>query len=598
MPGRCPENRPNRGTTGAKRQRMLETVKTDLLIVGMGAAAQMAALYANDANPDLNILITTKALRGKGGCSRMVQGGFNVVLSPKDSHEQHLMDTLKGGQYLNNQDLAATLVEQATTTIKEMEALFGCFFDRNQDGTIHQKPFAGQSYDRTVHKGDLTGIEIMSRLTEQVMKRRIPVLEETRAVELLLDESGQMVTGALLFDMQRGKFIVAEAAATLVATGGGPTQYRFHAPGPEKAVDGLAMLYRAGVRMMDMEMIQFHPTGLIIPGSVVAGALLEEGLRGAGAHLFNGNDERFMLSYAPDVAERATRDVVSRSTFLEMTGGRACKEGGVHIDASHLGADFVLKNFPGMAERCKQFHYDLTRGRVPVSPTAHFVMGGAVVDVDAKASLEKLFVAGEDAGGVHGANRLGGNGICESCVMGRQAGKSLARYLSNGNRSIMPTRKGQAEEAVDLLSQSTKRAGGSNPFDLKQSLQELNWNKVGVVRTEPDLTDAVGEIEAIADEAAKMRVEGSLVYNMMYTTALNIRSMIDVSRMVVASARAREETRGAHSRGDFPKQRDDYGLFNSYLHRGSNGLPEIEKQPVVFNRKSLQECQDYRKTKG
>src|SRR3954469_21410283 len=229
---------------------MLETVRADLLIVGMGAAAQMAALYAYDANPNLKILIISKALKGEGGCSRMVQGGFNVVLSKQDSHEKHFMDTLKGGQYINDQDLARTLVEEATPTIKEMETRFGCFFDRNADGTIHQKPFAGQSYDRTVHKGDLTGIEIMSRLTEQVMKRGIPVLEETRAVELLLDESGQIVTGALLLDMRSGEFIVVEAAATLVATGGGPTQYRFPAPGPEKSVDGLGMLYRAGVVMM------------------------------------------------------------------------------------------------------------------------------------------------------------------------------------------------------------------------------------------------------------------------------------------------------------------------------------------------------------
>ena len=574
---------------------MLETIQADLLIIGMGAAAQMAALYAHDARPDLKILIASKALKGKGGCSRMVQGGFNVVLNPKDSHEKHLMDTLKGGQYLNNQDLAVTLVEQATPTIKEMETLFGCFFDRNPDGTIHQKPFAGQAFDRTVHKGDLTGIEIMSRLTEQVMKRRIPVLEETRAVELLLDESGQTVTGALLLDMRTGRFIVAEAAATLVATGGGPTHYRFHAPGPDKSCDGLAMLYRAGALMQDMEMVQFHPTGLIIPGSVVAGALLEEGLRGAGAYLYNGKGERYMLKYAPDVAERATRDVVSRSSYLEMVGGRACPEGGVHIDASHLGADFVLKHFPGMAERCRQFHYDLAHGRVPISPTAHFVMGGAVIDRDGRASLEKLFVAGEDAGGVHGANRLGGNGICESCVYGRQAGKALARYLSNGIRSIQKTRRGQAEAMVDRLSQPMKRTSGSNPFDLKQAIQGLNWNNVGLARNEPDLSQAVSEIEAIAEEGAKMRVVAGQVYNMMYTTALDLLSMIDVSRMVVASCRVREETRGAHFRQDFLQQRDDYGLFNSFLRRGSDGLPVIEKRPVVFKHKSLETCQQYRK---
>jgi succinate dehydrogenase / fumarate reductase flavoprotein subunit/fumarate reductase flavoprotein subunit len=395
--------------------------------------------------------------------------------------------------------------------------------------------------------------------------------------------------------MRRGEFLIAEAAATLVATGGGPTQYRFHAPGPEKSVDGLGMLYRAGVLMMDMEMVQFHPTGLIIPGSVVAGALLEEGLRGAGAHLFNGRGERYMLNYAPDVAERATRDVVSRSSYIEMTSGRACPEGGVYIDASHLGADFVLKNFPGMAERCRQFNYDLARGRVPISPTAHFVMGGAAVDLNGQTSLEKLFVAGEDAGGVHGANRLGGNGICESCVLGRQVGKALAKHLANGNRALSTTKAGQVDQAIDRLTQPMKRSAGASPFDLRKSLQELNWNKVGVVRNGPDLSHAWSEIDAIAGEAAQMRVTGSRVYNMMYTAAVDLLNMIDVSRMVVASAQAREETRGAHSRSDFPKQRDDYGLFNSYLRRGDDGRPAIEKKPVVFSRKSLEECQQYRK---
>ncbi len=574
---------------------MVQKVRADLLIVGMGAAAQLCALYAHEFNPELNILIVTKALKGKGGCSRMVQGGFNVVLNREDSHEKHLMDTLKGGQYINDQELAKTLVEQATPTIKEMETKFGCFFDRNPDGSVHQKPFAGQSFDRTVHKGDLTGIEILSRLTEQVMKRRIPVLEECRAVELLLDESGQMVTGALLFDMRRGEFILAEAAATMVATGGGPTHYRFHAPGPEKSVDGIAMLYRAGAVMKDMEMLQFHPTGLIVPGSVVAGSLLEEGLRGSGAYLYNGDGERFMLKYAPEVGERATRDVVSRSSYLEMINGRACPEGGVQIDASHLGADFVLKNFPGMAERCRQFNYDLPGGRVPVAPTAHFFMGGAVIDTGCRASLEKLFVAGEDSGGVHGANRLGGNGICDSSVYGRLCGKSVAKYLSNGNRTIQETRRGMVDETIESLTRPLKRSTGPNPFDVRRQVQELNWNKVGVARQEPDLTDGISQIEALADEVASLRVTGSPFYNMMFNTALDLRSMIDASRMVATSARAREETRGAHVRQDFPKQRDDYGLFNIFLWRGADGKPVLEKKPVVFKYKSLEECQKYRK---
>ncbi len=574
---------------------MVTKVKADLLIIGMGAAAQLAALYAHEVNPELDILIVTKALRGKGGCSRMVQGGFNVVLNPNDSHEKHLMDTLKGGQYVNDQDLAKTLVEQATPTIKEMETKFGCFFDRNADGTIHQKAFAGQSFDRTVHKGDLTGIEIISRLTEQVMKRRIPVLEECRAVELLLDESGEMVTGALLLNMRRGEFIVAEAAATMVGTGGGPTHYRFHAPGPEKSVDGIAMLYRAGAVMKDMEMLQFHPTGLIVPGSVVAGALLEEGLRGSGAYLFNGEGERYMLKYAPEVGERATRDVVSRSSYLEMMAGRACPEGGVHIDASHLGAEFVLKNFPGMAERCRQFNYDLARGRVPVGPSAHYFMGGAVIDTGGKASLEKLFVAGEDSGGVHGANRLGGNGICDSCVYGRLTGKALGKYLANGNRAIKETRRGQVEEFVARLQAPLQRSQGEDPFELRKQIQELNWNKVGVARTEQDLSQALDEIEGIAAAVDRVSVTGGVAYNMMYNTFLDLQSMLDATRMIAFSARLREESRGAHYRLDFPEQRDDYGLFNIFLSRGQDGKPQTEKKPVVFKYRSAEECQKYRK---
>jgi succinate dehydrogenase / fumarate reductase flavoprotein subunit/fumarate reductase flavoprotein subunit len=266
----------------------------------------------------------------------------------------------------------------------------------------------------------------------------------------------------------------------------------------------------------------------------------------------------------------------------------------VHIQASHLGADFVLANFPGMAERCKQFGYDLAHGRVPISPTAHFVMGGVAVDLNGQASLKRLFVAGEDAGGVHGANRLGGNGICESCVLGRQVGKALAKHFTNGI-SLSPSRRDVINKHIDRLMSPFKRESGPSPFDLRKRLQELNWNKVGVVRSGPDLQSALAEIESVAEEAARMRVAGGRNYNMMCTAAMDLLSMIDVSRMVAASALAREETRGAHSRSDFPKQRDDYGLFNSYVTRGESALPKIEKQPVKFTRKSLDECQSYRK---
>jgi succinate dehydrogenase/fumarate reductase flavoprotein subunit len=573
----------------------MDRLKVDILIIGMGAAGELAALYAHDANPDLRIVIATKALRGKGGCSRMVQGGFNVVLNAADSYEKHLMDTLKGGQYINDQELAKTLVEEATPTIKEMENRFGCFFDRNPDGTIHQKPFAGQSFDRTVHKGDLTGIEMISRFTEQVAKRGIPVLEECRAVDLLKDAPGQAVTGALLLNTRTGDFLAVEALATLVATGGGPTNYRFHAPGPEKSVDGLAMLYRAGVQMRDMEMIQFHPTGLIVPGSVAAGALLEEGLRGMGAYLFNSEGERYMMRYAPDVAERATRDVVSRCSYLEMMNGRACKEGGVHIVAAHLGAEFVERNFPGMCERCRQFRYDLARGPVPVSPSAHYVMGGAVIDKHCRTSLERLFVAGEDSGGVHGGNRLGGNGICDSCVFGRQAGKALAEYLHKERENHLETMRGMAEGLVERYTAPFNHSSGLRPFELRDRLRETNWNMVGVVRKGPDLIQAVETIDAIAEEAGAVSITGSKPFNMPWNYYIDLLNMIDVSRITAMSAELRKESRAAHYRSDYPEQNDHTGLYNIFVRKGDDGMPIFEKHPVQFRYKTLVECQRYRK---
>ena len=561
----------------------MEKIKTDILIIGMGGAAQLAALNAFDANPDLNILIVTKALRGKGGCSRMVQGGFNVVLNPNDSHEKHFKDTLKGGHFINNQELAKTLVEQATPTIKEMETLYGCFFDRNPDGTVHQKAFAGQSYDRTVHKGDLTGIEIISRTTEQILKRQIPVLEEHRALDLLSDDSGNQITGALVMDLKKGSFISVEASATIVATGGGPTHYRFCAPGPEKRVDGLAMLYRAGAWMMDLEMVQFHPTGLIIPDSVVAGSLLEEGLRGAGAHLVNADGERYMQRYDPDSMERATRDVVSRSSYLEMMEGRAFDHGGVHIVASHLGAEFVEKNFPGMCQRCRIFGYDLARKPVPVSPTAHYMMGGATIDLHGRTSLEGLFCAGEDSGGVHGANRLGGNGIADSCVYGRLVGKAVAQYFRDNKGKGSETASGQVEDLISHYTEPFDRPKGDGPFVLRDRLQELNWNKVGVVRNGKDLSEAVEEFKDIQKDTAQISIRGPRAYNMSWHEYISLLNMLEVSQIVARSALQRKESRGAHYRSDYPQRNDDDGLFNIFLRKGDRPEPIVENRPVKLD---------------
>ena len=297
---------------------MLETVETDLLILGAGGAGLCAALHAADRSDALSVTIAVKGLLGRAGCTRMVQGGYNAVLTAPDSIEAHVLDTLRGGGWINDQALVWTLVTEAPGRVLELESRYGCFFDRTPEGHIHQKPFAGQTHDRTIHKGDLTGIEIMNRLTEQVWTRPgVRVLEEQRAVALLQDGAGR-VGGALLLDLREGRFTVAKSRATLLAMGGGPTMYRVFACSADKSADGIALALRAGATLRDMEMIQFHPTGLIVPNSLMTGALLEEGLRGAGGRLLNGRGERFMARHDPARMERSTRDLVARAAFLEV----------------------------------------------------------------------------------------------------------------------------------------------------------------------------------------------------------------------------------------------------------------------------------------
>src|SRR5688500_2799191 len=293
----------------------MKTIQTDILILGSGGAGLFAALHAHQHNPELSITVAVKGLLGKSGCTRMVQGGYNVALAAGDSVERHFMDTIEGGKWLPDQDLAWTLVETAVERIHELENELGCFFDRNPDGSIHQKAFAGQTFDRTVHKGDLTGIEIINRLAQQVWARKISRLQEHRAVELIKSNDEKSIAGVLFLDMRTGEYVCVRAKAVLLATGGGPTMYKYHTPSGDKTCDGLAMAMRAGLPLRATEMVQLHPTGLLAGTHTrMTGTVLEEGLRGAGGYLLNGAKERFMPRYDPK-AERATRDLVSRAMF-------------------------------------------------------------------------------------------------------------------------------------------------------------------------------------------------------------------------------------------------------------------------------------------
>lgn len=560
----------------------MRSLDTDILILGSGGAGLFAALHAHQAQPSLSITVAVKGLLGKCGCTRMVQGGYNVALAPGDSVERHFMDTIEGGKWLPDQELAWKLVTLAIERIHELENELGCFFDRNADGTIHQKAFAGQTFDRTVHKGDLTGIEIINRLAEQVWARRIARLEEHRAVALLANRAGDALAGVLMIDMRTGDYLLVRAKAVLLGTGGGPTMYRYHTPSGDKSCDGLAMALRAGLALRDMEMVQFHPTGLLAgPHTRMTGTVLEEGLRGAGGHLLNGAKERFMQRYDAK-GERATRDVVSRAMFSEMRGGSVTPNGGLYIAMAHLGPERVAREFKGMVERCADCGFDLAGGLVEVVPTAHYMMGGVEFAPDCSTMLPGLFVAGEDAGGVHGANRLGGNGVANSTVYGGVAGDAMATWVAAEGAWRDPDPA--ALEAA--LARCEPRQGGARGSlePLREHLYDTMWDKVGIIRDAAGLTSARSELAALDAELERHTLpDADRAYNLAWHDWLNLKNLAQVSRVIAHAALAREDSRGAHFRADHPEAGAlEQSRFTSV--RLSGGRPELAMKPVAFTR--------------
>jgi succinate dehydrogenase / fumarate reductase flavoprotein subunit/fumarate reductase flavoprotein subunit len=562
----------------------MDTLRCDALILGSGGAGLMAALHAYDADPRLRIVVASKGLVGKSGCTRLVQGGFNVALDPDDSPALHFRDTILGGQFLNDQELAWVLVSEAPEIIRRLETKIGVFFDRRKDGRIHQKAFAGQSFDRTVHRGDLTGIEIVSRLHDQLFARDIRLLDETRAVDLIHDRPGGRVAGALLLRHTAGEFVLAQARVVVLATGGGPRMYTFSAPSLEKTGDGYAMAYRAGCDLIDMEMMQFHPTGLLAGASRLSGMVLEEGLRGAGAHLLNGRGERFMARYDPARMERATRDVVARASYLEIMDGRGTPAGGVLLDASHLGAEFVLAHFPGMARRCAEVGYDLARRPVDVIPTAHFHMGGVRIDPACATGTAGLLVAGEDAGGVHGANRLGGNGVAESCVFGARAGLAAAALCATLPDAAPDGR--EAEDARRAAAAPLGRGDGESAFAIRDALLSTMWHDVGLVRDEAGLRRALGEIGMLEERLERAGAPAGPRANLVWQQILDCRGLLTSARLTATAALYRHESRGSHARRDFPARDDARWLV--HIHQAAGRTPWTE--PVQLSRLTPQDA--------
>ena len=565
----------------------IEQHTTDVLILGTGGAGLFAALHALQANPALDVTVAVKGLVGKCGCTRMVQGGYNVAVAAGDSVERHFMDTIVGGKWLPEQNLAWRLVETAVERIRELENELGCFFDRNRDGSLHQKAFAGQSFDRTVHKGDLTGIEIINRLMERVWSMNANFMEEHRAIELIPAADGSGLAGVLLIDMRTGRYRLVKAKAVLLATGGGPSMYQYHTPSGDKTCDGLSMLLRLGLPLRDMEMVQFHPTGLLGgPDTRMTGTVLEEGLRGAGGYLLNGDGKRFMLDYH-DNGERATRDIVSRGIYAEMRAGNTTPMGGVYIEMAHLGPADVAKRFPGMVKRCADCGFDLAGGRVEVVPTAHYLMGGVEFNLDTSTAIEGLFTAGEDCGGVHGANRLGGNGVANSTVFGGLAGDAMAAYVATRPQwrdlDMTVVEAGVARAELAFASGGAHATNPEALSDLRDQLGRDMWDHVGILRDQAGLATGIEKLDQHGAALADIGIaDADRAFNLSWHDWLNMQSMLDISRVIAQASQAREDSRGAHYREDFPDTGD---LETTCFTRISGNADALvtEMVPVSFD---------------
>ncbi len=555
-----------------------QTIATDIAIIGSGAAGLMATIHASDSARDLDITVVSKGAVARSGCSIMTLG-FNAAVGPGDSVETHFTDLLRRGEFLNDQQLAWVLASTAPEMIDEL-GRYGCLFDRTPDGALTVLPFAGQSVNRHIARREQTGLEIMSRLRDQVLRIEPRLLEDVRALDLLRSDSGD-VTGVVLLDMRSGKPIILSARVVVMATGGAATIYRVASPAREKTGDGLAMCLRAGAELRDMEMMQFLSVGLAAGPSRISGLLLSEVLRFAGGHLTNVAGHRFMADSAPEAMERASLEQIVRASYTEIVEGRGWQNDGVLLDVSHLGAGVVADRYPELVDRSRLAGHDLTTGPVPVAPTSHFQIGGAVIDADCQSTLPGLLVAGEDAGGVHGAAWNGGNGIAESTVFGARAGERAARLATE--RPHQDAAAGQIADILERHHAPLTRDQGTVPATIADRLKEAMWQGAGPVRTEAGLRRAADTIDELRDEAAQTMAPALIESNPRWHEALDVGNQIDVAAVVVQSALEREETRGVHFRDDHP-DRDDAGWLRYVVARADGNRLELDSRAVALDR--------------
>jgi succinate dehydrogenase / fumarate reductase flavoprotein subunit len=590
----------------SERTGAIETHEHDVLVIGAGGAGLRAAIEASAVGASVGLIC--KSLLGKAH-TVMAEGGIAAALAhvdPQDGWETHFKDTMKGGSFLNHWRMAQVHAQEAPERVRELER-WGALFDRTADGRILQRAFGGHTWKRLAHVGDRTGLEMIRTLQDRGVHQGVDVYMECTIIHLFV-ESGR-IAGALGYWRTTGEFVVFRANAVVLATGGVGKAYRVTSNSWEYTGDGQALAYRAGAELIDMEFLQFHPTGMVWPPGV-AGILVTEGVRGEGGILRNSQGERFMWKYLPEARrheyaeteeearkwleasvaakqtearrppELSTRDNVARAIYTEVKEGRGSPHGGVFLDISYLPAERVKKKLPSMYMQFVELaDVDITKGPMEVGPTCHYIMGGVRVEPDSGAATVKgLFAAGEAAAGLHGANRLGGNSLSDLLVFGRRAGEAAAVYAKSAGPAPEVQREAIEAETRRMVA-PFERTAGENPFALHHALQEIMGKYVGIYRVEADLVKALEELRALAPRVAKARVEGSRAFNPSWHLARDLEHLLIVSEALTRSALLRKESRGAHSRLDHPSLDPAFGKVNHCAKLKSGGM-DVSPTPL------------------
>jgi succinate dehydrogenase / fumarate reductase flavoprotein subunit len=600
------------------------TYTYDVLVIGAGGAGLRAAIEA--ANSGVTVGLICKSLLGKAH-TVMAEGGMAAAMAhndDRDSWRVHFADTMRGGQYVNNWRMAEIHAKEAPDRVRELEA-WGAVFDRTPDGRINQRNFGGHRYPRLAHVGDRTGLELIRTLQDHTVYLGVTVHMEHTVIELLVD--GGRAVGAVAYDRERGRFHLFAAKAIVLATGGAGRAYKVTSNSWEGTADGHALAYRAGAELIDMEFIQFHPTGMVWPPSV-KGILVTEGVRGEGGVLKNSEGRRFMFddipdNYKPQTAsdpeegwrytqgdknarrppELLTRDHVARCINREVKAGRGSPHGGVYLDIAWIkeklsnSEEHIKRKLPSMYHQFKELaDLDITKEPMEVGPTMHYIMGGIRVDADSqRTTVEALYAAGECASGINGANRLGGNSLSDLIVFGKRAGEYAAQYARAASQPRLDD--GAADKAIKESLAPFERGGqGENPYKLQQDLQDTMQNLVGIVRTEAEMQEALVRIQQLKERGNRLGVEGHREFHSGWHTSIDVRNLLSISEAITRSAIERKESRGGHFREDYPDKVAEFGTFNIMVKQVPGTDMQVSRVPIPQMPEELKQVIEDQKT--